>query len=87
MKKHYKKPTSVNKAALKTARILSTVSVGVIVTLCAFFIIKDGWEKFLQWFVGKWACLAVVIIIFAITLGLWIWWAVQMLLKVTEDED
>ncbi len=86
-KTKYKKPISVNQAAWKTARILLTVATGVVITLCVFFIIKDGWQKFLQWFIGKWACLAVMIVVFAGTAALWVWWAIKTLLKVSEDEN
>ena len=86
-KTQYKKPVSMNQAALKTARILLTVSTGVVITLCIFFIVKDGWQKFLMWFVGKWACLGAMIVIFAATLALWVWWTIETIKKVTEDEN
>ena len=87
MSKKYKKPVSINKVAWRTIKILLTALSVALIAIVAFFIIKDGWEKFLQWFVGKWACLGAMIIVFVVTLGVWGYEVIRTIRKVSEDGE
>ena len=49
----YKKQREVNKIVLATVRIVLTVAILSILTICAYFIIKDGWATYFAWFHGK----------------------------------
>lgn len=86
-KKKFKKPTSVNQTALKTVKILATAASAAIITIIVFFIIKDGWQKFLAWFSGKWACLGAMIAVFVLTIALWGYEIVKTIRKVSDDGE
>lgn len=70
--KKYKKKANVSKTALATARILSTVLLLCFLGYLGFVIIFQGFETLVAWFEGKWFTFAILIALFAITAGLWI---------------
>ena len=82
----YKKPKNVNKVVLATTRIVLTVALLSILTICAYFIIVDGWEAFFAWFKGKYFCLCVIIILIVVVAAWWIYLFVKKLKGTMEDE-
>ena len=87
MSKHFKKPSSIKEATLKTVRILLTVFSAALITLIVFFIVKDGWDNFIAWFNGKWFCMFAVFAIFAATLVFWLLRVIQLIRKATEENE
>lgn len=82
----YKKPKNVNKVVLATTRIVLTVALLSILTICAYFIIVDGWEAFFAWFKGKYFCLWVIIILIVAVASWWIYLFIKKLKGTMEDE-
>ena len=82
----YKKQRDVNKVVLATVRIILTVTILSLLTICAYFIIKDGWEAFFAWFKGKYFCLWIMIAVFVGTAAWWIYLFIKKLRGTMEDE-
>ena len=83
--KKYKKKTSISGNVLATARILCTVLLACALGYIAFVLIFQGWQTVVDWFQGKWFAFATLIVLFAVTAGLWIFGLYRRMKGFEED--
>lgn len=82
----YKKPKNVNKVVANTLKVVLTAAFVSILTICIYYIAKDGWEAFLAWFKGKYFCLFAMIFFFAGYIAFVIWRIIKIMKGTTKDE-
>lgn len=84
--KRYRKPKRADKIALATIRILLTVGLLAIMAMVGYYAAVDGWESVLAWFTSRWACLIGVLILLAVTAGLWLWSFFKKMRELHDEE-
>lgn len=82
----YKKPKAGRQALFATLRIVLTAALVAVLGIIIFYVAKDGWESVLHWFVSKYACMILVILLFAATAAMWLWKLVKTMQRLKEDD-
>lgn len=83
---HYKKPKSNKKALFATLRIVLTAAALAILGIIGYYAATQGWEAVFAWFGGKYACMVVMILIAALTAGMWLLKLVFSMQRFKEDD-
>ena len=83
---HYKKPKKAKSTIIATVRIVLTFAALAIFGMVFFFAWRDGWEAVFAWFGGKYFCMVIMILLFAITAALWLWKLIVSMKRLREDE-
>lgn len=73
----YKKPKNRNAAILATVRIVLTALTVAVLGMVGFYAATQGWQAVFAWFGGPYACMCVIIGLFAATAALWLWKVVK----------
>lgn len=83
---HYKKPKNNRKALFATLRIVLTAAAVALFGIIGYYAATQGWEAVFAWFGGKYACMVVMILVAAITAGMWLWKLVRSMQRLKEDD-
>lgn len=83
----YKKPKQNQKALFATLKIVMSGAVLAFFGILFYYAATEGWESVFAWFGGKYFCLVVIVLLLAVTAGVWLWTIVKKIKGLNADEQ